>query len=79
MVKFDTRRWLYDLGNGERFRAEGRNYEVISSFDTEGIPYGFKIMNNTQRAAREGIVCAVDLYDRSRIRKFDRNFKVYAY
>ena len=73
------RQMLFDLQNGDRFRAEGTTYEVISDFETIGIPYGFKTIGNSRDIAREGVVCAVDLNNKTKIRKFDQNAYVYAY
>lgn len=75
----DNKKMLFDLHNGDRFRAEGTTYEIISDFDTVGIPYGFKLIAKSRYAAREGIVCAVDLNNKTRIRKFNQNAYVYAY
>ena len=75
----NKKQMLFDLQNGDRFRAEGTTYEVISDFDTTGIPYGFKTIANSRDVAREGVVCAVDLNNRTKIRKFDENAYVYAY
>ena len=73
------RQMLFDLQNGDRFRAEGTTYEVISDFETIGIPYGFKTIGKSRYAAGEGVVCAVDLNNKTRIRKFNENAYVYAY
>lgn len=75
----DGKKYLFDLCNGDRFRFNHETYEVISDFETEGIPCGLKLLARSRRVARDGTVCAVNVKRRNVIKKFYSNMRVLAY
>lgn len=79
MRSIDTGKWIFDLNIGDRFMWHGREVEVVSPWDYNGLPYGLgRILMNNKRL-NPNHVQVVDTHDRSAIYTIKDNSVVNAY
>lgn len=75
-----TKKYLFDLKNGDRFLWNGHTLEVVSCFGYQGLPYGFDRIGNTS-SCEDNVVYCVEPVDglRSYILPFENNHVVMAF